>query len=705
MPTDPTARNDLLAAAAQMRASLQVLKDINAKANNIALSAAIEGARARGRHDAFSIVAEQIASQTARNGELSAQLDRLVAGLQVIALRSTAVRYYELAEDLIDRLDRNLFERNCDVQAWVTFESIIRCANEARSALAAPPGAPPSLAAVEACRILESLMQTYCVYDEVYLCDAQGAVIAAGRQRHLLGMSFAGQEWFQVALSGQVHVADMAFDPSISKFAVCYSAPVTAKDGKVIGVLSTRFNWSFAQEMIDSGGYDDRTQAYFMNRGGWVIGATEGVGIMRDSLDWMDAGRFAMKGHCGFSVESARNGAPQAVGFARTKGYNAYRGKEWSAVVASRIGTLGFEPLIQFTQDRTGTAVKAKLTGGKTVASEVASRELQDMMNQVNSLVAMINTTNRETNMLAINASIQAGKAGAEGESFAVLAVEIGKLAEESIEFVKSVNQTTTDLKAAVTQTVAARLSDAARDTIDKVDRNLFERYCDVQSWTAFDEIRDAAVGGDASGAVSSFLTRLHKIYEVYSDIYLLDLEGNIVATAIRRDLRGQNQNDRAWFRQAAAGQVYVSEVYHSDSVNMLTMAFSAPVKNADGKVVGVLTTRFNWDFIYGILDAVIVDSKSKVYLLNHEGILIGSGDRQGILQKSFANLQAYRQLGDRRAGQTVEKDPAGIEQTFGYSRTLGYNTYVGKGWSVLIARPTDNVAAPVLEFAKKSAA
>ena len=119
--------NGLLAAASKMRESLQVLKEINTKANIIALNAAIEGARTRGRLDSFSIVAEQIAGQANRNSELSEQLDKLVGNLQNVALRSTSARYLELAEDLIDKLDRNLFERNCDVQAWTTFDSVVSC--------------------------------------------------------------------------------------------------------------------------------------------------------------------------------------------------------------------------------------------------------------------------------------------------------------------------------------------------------------------------------------------------------------------------------------------------------------------------------------------------------------------------------------------------------------------------------------------------
>lgn len=692
--------NGLLGAASKMRESLQVLKEINAKTNIIALNAAIEGARTRGRLDSFSIVAEQIAGQATRNGELSEQLDRLVGKLQNVALRSTAARYYELAEDLIDKLDRNLFERSCDVQAWTTFDAIKDCSKQFKDAGdAATQTVKGSPAVVEACRILDRLMATYCVYEEIYLCNKLGNVIAAGRRKDLIGTNFGKSAWFTKAAAGQFNVTDMQYAESIGKFAVYYTAPVLADDGAVVGVLSTRFNWDYAQEMINSAGYDKDVLTYIINKSGTVIAATDSIGVMRDSLDWLDAGREAMRGSCGYTVENARNGAPIAAGFARTRGYNAYRGKEWSAVVTARLGNVRYEHLSHVTEDRSGVAEgkvpSSSNDDNNVIQSELANNELQGTMKQINELVSMINTTNNETNMLAINAAIQAGIAGTEGESFAVIAAEIGRLAEKSVAFVESVNQTASELQRDVEQTVAARLSDAARDTIDKVDRNLFERYCDVQAWATFENIVAATVQGDESGAVSDFLAKIHKIYEVYHDIYLLDLTGKIVATAIRRDLRGQNQGNRAWFQDAAGGKVYVSEVYQSSSCNAHTMAFSAPVMGPDGKITGVLTTRFNCDFVYGILDAAIVDSRSKVYLLNGQGTVIGSSDRQGILEKSFAYLRAFKGLGESKVGHLVETDAQDKrEYSIGYSRTTGYNTYQGKNWNVLIMRPTDKIEA-----------
>ncbi|MCK6596792.1 MAG: hypothetical protein L6Q37_00390 [Bdellovibrionaceae bacterium] len=112
--------NILIEASGGLEKSLQILEEINQKANFIALCAAIEGAKMKNRTGTFSIVAQQISNQAQKNNSLSEKLTSIVKKIQSQALDAVAIRNLELAADLIDKLDRNLFERNCDVQAWAT---------------------------------------------------------------------------------------------------------------------------------------------------------------------------------------------------------------------------------------------------------------------------------------------------------------------------------------------------------------------------------------------------------------------------------------------------------------------------------------------------------------------------------------------------------------------------------------------------------
>ena len=81
--------------------------------------------------------------------------------------------------------------------------------------------------------------------------------------------------------------------------------------------------------------------------------------------------------------------------------------------------------------------------------------EVGNASSEINKIVGMIGEIADETNLLALNASIEAARAGDAGRGFAVVASEIGGLAEESNKSVQKIQELINEVNRLVAETVS----------------------------------------------------------------------------------------------------------------------------------------------------------------------------------------------------------------------------------------------------------
>lgn len=96
--------------------------------------------------------------------------------------------------------------------------------------------------------------------------------------------------------------------------------------------------------------------------------------------------------------------------------------------------------------------------------------KLRDYSDEIVDLIDLINSISKETNMLSLNASIEAARAGEHGKGFTVVAMEVGKLANE------------TDEASAKIEEVIYTLKDEISTVVDSMEKeiNYMEENCSV---------------------------------------------------------------------------------------------------------------------------------------------------------------------------------------------------------------------------------
>ncbi|MET1030988.1 methyl-accepting chemotaxis protein [Domibacillus tundrae] len=117
--------------------------------------------------------------------------------------------------------------------------------------------------------------------------------------------------------------------------------------------------------------------------------------------------------------------------------------------------------------------------------------DLSEKSNEISQISFIIQSISEQTNLLALNAAIEAARAGEHGKGFAVVADEVRKLAEQSSQSALQINDIVIDIKNGINESM---------NLVDKGSNSAKEGLLFVnESGQAFEEIKGSVLGVSAN--------------------------------------------------------------------------------------------------------------------------------------------------------------------------------------------------------------
>jgi hypothetical protein len=367
--------------------------------------------------------------------------------------------------------------------------------------------------------------------------------------------------------------------------------------------------------------------------------------------------------------------------------------------IGKRTKTEEFPPMSVALRSKTATIAKQPANAAGAEDEADVSALIARLTAEVNQVACektkSIQKITNQMKMLALNALIESSRAGAQGAGFAVVAQEVRNVGQQVETIARELESQLTNRTGNLMNSIAQmadrsrgeRMVDLSLNAIELIDRNLYERTCDVRWWATDSAVVDCAATPEAAAVahVSERMAVILGAYTVYLDLWLCDLDGNVRANgrAGRFGVVGQNVAHTKWFRAARdlrSGDEYaVGDVECQPLLgNAQVVTYCASVRaggKANGRPTGVLAVHFDWEpQARAIVQGVRVGAadKARVLLVDSNFRVIAASDGQGLLTERIS-----LPLEGRRSG--FHQDRSGAMVAF--HATPGYETYKGLGW------------------------
>lgn len=258
--------------------------------------------------------------------------------------------------------------------------------------------------------------------------------------------------------------------------------------------------------------------------------------------------------------------------------------------------------------------------------------------------------------------------------------------------------------KNALQDALEQQVTQVADSTVVTISAWIKDRQLDVSNWSQQkvyqSAVEDSFLGKAARKGATDELTRLKEEYGYYSDLLLYDMVGNVIAGSNPEMIGASISTGLEYFKQAAAGHLFTSQVFRDEATGKPVFAIAGPVyKGQDGTVDGVLCgfvdmEKFNKIFI----DNVKMGETGYAFMFDESGLFVAHPDHDVALKVNLSSLDFGQAL-------LNERDKSHIYTYQGKERLVHLANYRELGWTVGVGINTNELNAPAVRIRTINAA
>lgn len=191
------------------------------------------------------------------------------------------------------------------------------------------------------------------------------------------------------------------------------------------------------------------------------------------------------------------------------------------------------------------------------------------------------------------------------------------------------------------------------------------------------------------AAAINELILAAQKSNPQFELIYVMDKTGMQIA---RTSGNLANRADRAYFKEALAGKLFITDTYISSFTNAPTVTISTPIKNGVGEIIGVVAADISLKSLAKISQQVHVGQTGYMDIVDSKGIVLAHPDQQKVLNKdNFIQYDYVKQATEGKSGNIEAVSTRGDKTLTVFTPVENYN------WGIIIHEPTLEVYRAVI--------